>query len=514
MTYTASPASEPFAGAAETHSAVVYFAGDRAYKLKKPVNLGFLDFTTVQARASACAREVELNRRFAPDVYLGTAEVRDPGGELCDHLVVMRRMPGQRRMSTLIGAGYDVSLALRQVARTLASQHASAPRSSRIAQQGGQDALLGRWAVNFGEAARLTGHVLDPEDMTEAGHLARRFAGGRGPLLRARMSHGRIVDGHGDLTAGDVFCLEDGPRLLDCLDFDDRLRWLDGLDDAAFLAMDLERLGAPGLARLFMGWYAEYSGDPAPSSLSHHYVAYRAFVRAKVAAIRCGQGDAAAAGEARQLTQITLRHLRAGAVTLVLVGGLPGTGKSALAAEAASKLGWAVLSSDRIRKELAGLPLSGGTPVPYGSGIYAAEWTQRCYDELLRRARLLLASGESVIADASWSRASNRESAVATAAEARADLVQLCCTAVPDLAAERIRRRRDLSDADAEVARRMSADRDPWPAATRIDTDEGGLDAGQPGSGFEHVVRQALAEIRPEGHEHVWRPTRPVMLPG
>ncbi len=170
--------------------------------------------------------------------------------------------------------------------------------------------------------------------VTEIGLLARRFLAGREPLFDRRVAGGRIIDGHGDLLADDIYCLADGPRVLDCLDFDDRLRWLDGLDDAAFLAMDLERLGAPDLARHFTDWYAEYSGDPAPASLRHHYVAYRALVRAKIARIRAAQDEPAAGCEAQQLADIALRHLRAGAVTLVLVGGLPGTGKSTLAGRA------------------------------------------------------------------------------------------------------------------------------------------------------------------------------------
>ena len=126
-------AGEPFAAVAETHSAVVFFAGDRAYKLKRPVALGFLDFTSERARAVACQREIELNRRFAPDVYLGVAEIRDPGGRVCDHLVVMRRMPAGRRLSTLVTAGVPVGGAVRQVARTLAAWHAAAPRGPQIA---------------------------------------------------------------------------------------------------------------------------------------------------------------------------------------------------------------------------------------------------------------------------------------------------------------------------------------------------------------------------------------------
>ena len=345
----------PYAALAETHSAVVYFAGDRAYKLKKPVDLGFLDFSTKQARAAACARETELNRRFSPDVYLGVAEVKDPDGTLCDHLVVMRRMPADRQLSALIRAGEHADEPVRDVARILAGQHAAAPRSSLIDQQGSLAALRGRWDDNVKQTMEMGERAIDAPVISEVAELAGKFLAGRGPLFAARISAGHVVDGHGDLLAEDIYCLDDGPRILDCLDFDEQLRWLDGLDDAAFLSMDLERLGAPYLARRFVEWYAEYSGDPAPASLRHHYVAYRAFVRAKVCCIKSEQGDPGAGDEARLLAELTLRHLRAGTVTMVLVGGLPGTGKTTLAGAIADRLGWTVLSSDQIRKELAGL---------------------------------------------------------------------------------------------------------------------------------------------------------------
>ena len=156
-----------------------------------------------------------------------------------------------------------------------------------------------------------------------------RFSGWRGgswpggrPLFEARIRGGRVLDGHGDLLAEDISCLADGPRILDCLDFDDRLRWVDGLDDAAFLAMDLERLGAGELAEQFTGCYLEYSGDSGPVSLRHHYTAYRAFVRAKVSCLRCRQGDPAAGGEARQAG-------RPGAAAPARRGGHPGPDRRA-----------------------------------------------------------------------------------------------------------------------------------------------------------------------------------------
>jgi len=503
---------EPYADMAETHSAVVFFAGDRAYKLKKPVRTGFLDFSTPQARAGACQRETELNRRFARDVYLGVAEVRGPGGGPCDHLVVMRRMPAARRLSALIRAGEPAGAAVRQVARMLAVQHASAPRGPAISEQGTRDALGRRWADNIEQIHALVDGYAQAAQADEVQRLARRFLAGRAALFDRRIRDGRIVDGHGDLLADDIFCLDDGPRILDCLDFDDRLRWLDGLDDAAFLAMDLERLGAGGLARRFLAWYAEYAGDPAPVPLLYHYLAYRAFVRAKVDQLRSRQGDPQAGALASQLTTMTLRYLRAGAATLVLIGGLPGTGKSTLAGILAGRLGCTVLSSDRIRKELAGLPPLQHAAAPYGAGIYTPFFTERTYQELLHRAAQLLAVGELVIADASWMSAAHRAAAAALAGQASADLIQIQCTAPPALAARRVSTRAgSTSDAGAAVAADMAAAWAPWPEALNLASGTKGTrhdQAGWPAA----LVQQALHAIRPPGPDR--RPARPSVLPG
>jgi uncharacterized protein len=503
---------QPFADVAETHSAVVYFAGDRAFKLKKPVKLGFLDFSTPQARAAACARESELNRRFAPDVYLGVAEVRAPDGQICDHLVVMRRMPASRRLSRLIKAGEQTGPAVRQVARMLAAQHAAADRSRRISQQGSRHAVRQRWHDNIDQlSAAARGDLVPDADIADAERLADRFLAGRQPLFDARIQSGHIVDGHGDLLAGDIFCLDDGPRILDCLDFDDQLRWLDGLDDAAFLAMDLEQLGAADLAEEFTRWYSEYSGDPAPSALRHHYVAYRAVVRAKVACIRARQGDMAAAGEARNLVAAALRHLHAGAVTLVMVGGPPGTGKSTLAGAIADRLGFTVVSSDRVRSELAGIAPGQHGAVAYGTGIYTQSWTERTYAEIVGRAADLLALGESVILDATWRSAQHRQAAMDAADRAAADLVQLRCSIPSPLAVSRVASRAaGVSDATPETAARLAAEEAPWPEAVAVDT-SASRDAG---ASRPDPIHLALAAVRPHGPEHVWRPVRPYMPPG
>ncbi len=494
----------PRAEVCETHTAILLFAGDRAYKLKKPVDLGFLNYATVTARRAACEREIALNRRFAPDVYLGVGEIRSPGAEEAEPLVVMRRMPPDRRLSRLVRHGAAVDDVLRAVARRLAAWHAEAPRSHQVDAQGTRDALSARWEAGFAQVRSLAadGPVADAVPETE--RLVRRYLAGRKPLFDARIEQRRVVDGHGDLLAEDIFCLDDGPRVLDCLEFDDGLRYVDGLDDAAFLAMDLEQLGAREAAAYFLAEYSEYSGDPAPRSLWHHYVAYRAFVRAKVSLIQARQGAPGAEPAAGRLASATLRHLRSSAVCLVLVGGLPGSGKSTLSGALADRLGVALLSSDRVRKELAGIPAEQAAAAPYGEGLYATEWTARTYATLLDRAAALLSYGESVVLDATWSTAEQREAALRTAERTSSDLVALHCQVPGDVSATRLGARGPgTSDAGLDIAAAMAVREPPWAEAVAVDT-----------SGpLESAVAQALAAVRPwsTGLAPVFR--RPYMEP-
>ncbi|HEU4546944.1 MAG TPA: AAA family ATPase, partial [Microlunatus sp.] len=377
----------------ETHGAWVLLIGDVAVKWKKSLDLGFVDWTSVDQREHACREEVRLNRRFAPDVYRDVLAVRDTSGAACEWLVVMDRMPAEQRMSTMIDDGRLVDDDLRAVAHILATHHATARSSDRIAANGESPALLSRWTSNL-EALRQHS-VVDATTLSAITELAETYIAGRRPLLQQRVTDGHIRDGHGDLLAEDIFCLSDGPRILDCLEFDDDLRAVDGVDDAAVLAMDLERLGAPELGREFITRFVEFAGDPCPPSLIHHYIAYRAVMRAKIAAIRVHQGDTTATEQARLLATIGLRHLRLGRPTLVLVGGLPGTGKTTLAAALADDLEYVVIRSDRVRKEIAGLDPNkhgGGPP-----GLYSAAMTERTYRLMLARADQLLQRGESVL---------------------------------------------------------------------------------------------------------------------
>jgi aminoglycoside phosphotransferase family enzyme/predicted kinase len=456
----------------ETHISVVVLVGDRAYKLKKPIALPFLDWRDRNVRQAMCHREVELNRRLAPDVYLGVADVAGSDGTPCDHLVVMRRMPPERRLSRLVREKVELRESLESLAGLIAAFHASAERSAATVEAAGRDAVLHNWNDNVASLRVFAGRYLAGAVVERVDDLAHRYLAGRGPLFEERGAAGCAIDGHGDLLADDIYLLADGPRVLDCLEFSDRLRAVDVLDDVAFLAMDLERIGAPDLAAHLLERYTVASGESHPDSLAHHYIAYRAGVRAKVACLRAEQGTIEAAIEARSLLDLAHRHLDDARVRLVLLGGLPGTGKTTLAAGIADQKRWPVLRSDVIRKELLGLAPTTTMAAPYEEGIYRPEHTTATYQALLDRARRLLERGESVILDASWTDADRRADAARLADQTSSDLVPLRCAAPLDLASQRLVTRQpgDASDASPAIAAAMAAVAHPWPEAVDIDT--------------------------------------------
>ena len=283
----------------ETHVSILLFLEAHVLKLRKPLRFDFADFSTLGARAEDCRREVDLNRRLAPDVYLGVADIT-MGGETLDHLVVMRRLPAERSLAHLVSSEPETvwGVELHAVARVLADFHARADRSPEISATASITAVSDHFEANVAATARFVGPILDPSTHDAVVGTIRRYLAGRDPLFTARIAAGQICDGHGDLQADDIYCLDDGPRILDCLEFDERLRWGDVVADVAFLAMDLERLGKTEAAARFVSDYEERVGAQLPPSLLHTYIALRAYVRIKVACIRHEQGNPDAAEEA------------------------------------------------------------------------------------------------------------------------------------------------------------------------------------------------------------------------
>ncbi|WP_194827883.1 AAA family ATPase [Nocardia sp. XZ_19_231] len=495
MTVIDQPAQfTPHAQLRETHTGLVLLCGDRAYKTKKPIANDFLDFSTHELREQACVRELELNRRMAPDVYLGVGHFTDPLGGQDEPVLVMRRMPEDRRLSNMLRDPAESRTELSALVKMLAEFHRVAGRSADIDRAATAKSLRSRWLSVLRGLLVAPTDLLDPDRVRRVEASAMRYLDGREALMDNRIRDRRIVDGHGDLLAEDIFELPDGFRVLDCLDFDDTLRHLDCLDDVAFLAMDLEFRGHAELADRFLDEYLEATADPAPASLRDHYIAYRAIVRTKVDCIRFEQGVPEAAEQAIRHLDIALRHLDRGAIRLVLVGGLPGTGKSTVARELAERTGATVISSDHLRGKLRTEGSITGPSGEYNAGAYSAAARATVYSNLLANAHTQLANGVSVIIDASWTDPDERRSATALARELSADLIELRCVVPQSVATERITQR-GISESDATplIAELMSQTAAAWPEAVVLDTV----------APIDEVLRAALLAWRGDSEQEI-----------
>lgn len=404
----------------ETHISRLCLTDDFVYKLKKPVNFGFLDFTTLSRRRHFCQEELRLNRRFAPDTYLKVVPVRLNGnrlqidgkvGAIVDYAVVMRRLPRQRMLDYLIEQD-DPSLPAEaaRLGRALGAIHGDAPR----ARGGAAWATLLRrnWEENFAQCAPFAGITITPQALEICRARIRAELDALTPLLRSRETSGLVRDGHGDLHAEHI-CLTEPLRIYDCIEFNRRFRIGDILEDLAFLLMDLDKRGRRDLAALVQAEWCRALESDAPPRLLRLYKLYRAFIRGKVESLLAADLAApaeerhAAAARAAAYFNLALGYLAPPA--LLLTCGLMGVGKSVLGRALAQALGAVQLRSDLLRKELAGLDPLSRRDDRFGSGLYQPEMTRRTYDALLAAALSQLSTGAAVIVDASFSDPGERE---------------------------------------------------------------------------------------------------------
>ncbi len=482
----------PQSGYGETHLSRLFFTPDRVYKLLKSVDTGFVSFTSSQSRLAGIEAEYYLNSRVSPDVYLGVADIVE-NDSIVDRMLIMKRLPAARQLSRLLEAWSVRTLdhsdptelqdCVREAARCIAAFHSDqVPVYGSAAAPASLPAIESNWNDNFTNLAPLVGTrsgpgslvLIDGNDDAELRSLVEQYLHGRAQLLLERQQHGRIIDGHGDLRAEHVFCLEDGVRIIDCVAFRDDYRIVDVLNDVAFLAMDIHRLAGRELATYFVNAYDEFSNEHHPSTLAHFFAAYRAHVRAKVAAIRFRQGDPKAASDVTVYHRLALEHMRAAQVRLVLVGGGAGVGKSTVAEGLAHGLQAIWLRSDEIRKAMGGLKADDHAYAQPDEGLYRPEVSNKVYTEMLRQANELLVRGENVVLDATWSKTRHRTEARAMASSAAAHITELCCHTSLAVAKERIARRAasiyNPSDATVETADYLASNFDPWAQSTEVDT--------------------------------------------
>jgi aminoglycoside phosphotransferase family enzyme/predicted kinase len=483
----------------QTHISYVLLAGERVYKIKKPVALGFLDYSTPRRRAYYCRREVELNRRYAPDVYLGVEPITEQGdavrlggrGRVLERAVVMRRLPAAGMLSELLATGAVTPGLLDLIARRVADFHAAAASGPRVARYGGPGAVRRTLEGNLARCAPYVGRTLAPAAYDHLCAWSAAFLRAQHGLLRGRVRERRIRDGHGDLHAASI-CIVDGAAwregslvawtpavspeiiLFDCIEFSDRLRCTDVAAEVAFLAMDLDHCGRADLREAFVTAYVTASGDAQLPLLLPFYQSYRATVRGLVASIAADERSFDAAGRAAQRAlargyfELAHHAYAAGAPRplLLLLGGLPASGKSTLARALAGRLALVTLNSDVVRKERAGLAPTARGSTGYGAGLYSAAATDATYAALLGAARHWLQRGVSVALDASFRRADHRQAVVALAEAVGVPWLAVECVCAPETARARLGARahdtRAVSDADWSIYQRLAAEWEPW----------------------------------------------------
>ncbi|MGC2063737.1 MAG: AAA family ATPase [Thermodesulfovibrionales bacterium] len=473
----------------QTHISWVFLAGERVYKIKKPVDFGFLDYSTLSLRRKACEAEVLLNRRLSRNVYLGNAAIYQQGalfslsppGRPAEYAVVMRRLPKGCFLSTLLAHGHATMAQVRRVARHIAVFHAGAAPAMRKLQT--IAVLEQNLRENFRQTLPYLGRTVREKDYLVVWDYNRKFLEQRRTLLEKRISDGRIRDGHGDLHAEHI-CLDRGVQIYDCIEFNPRIRQGDIAADVAFLYMDLLYHGHPVLARVFMEEYLEKTGDWELRLLVPFYACYRAVVREKVESFRITDPSVprrektAAAKRAGRYFSLA-RSLAEGDARprLIIIGGLPGSGKSTVAGTLATRLGADYLNSDVVRKELAGFEPGKSGTAPFEGGIYTAAVTGLTYDELLARAAISLQSGRSMVLDATFSQEKWRRRTSALARRLKAVMVTVechCPAGVVRTRMEERQKRGGVSDAGWETYKALRRHYEPYSEphlATRVRVD-------------------------------------------
>ncbi len=450
----------------QTHISYVFLAGDHVYKVKKPVRFSFLDFSSLPLRRHYCTEEVRLNRRLAPHMYRGVVSVcpasdtyrlgdeDDP--RAVEYAVHMNRIPDDRILTRLLDSGKASAEMIDALADRLASFHAAADHGPAITANGDPERIESLLEENFSAAHRFRDRTIRAFDDDAIRSFSRTFLSTRRALFRRRQEQHRIRDCHGDLHSEHV-CFTDPLVIFDCIEFNERFRHCDVASEIAFLAMDLDYHDRPDLADRFASHYGEVARDADLPRLLTFYKCYRAYVRGKVDSLKSGEEDVdpgdrqAAFRSAERHFALAYRYTWADDPRLVVIGGLSGTGKSTIASALSARTGFERISSDVVRKELAGLPPNHRPSEAETTWLYGASQSERTYGALYDRASKALAAGRGVILDATFQRRVDRDTARGLASERSVPYLIVECRAGEEDVRKRLRQRerRDDDPSDA-----------------------------------------------------------------
>jgi aminoglycoside phosphotransferase family enzyme/predicted kinase len=487
----------------ETHISWVLLAGDYAYKIKKPVDFGFVDFSTLERRQRFCHEELRLNRRLAPAIYLdvvaiGGEPVRPEigGGEpVIEYAVKMRRFPDGALAGAMLAAGTLTRTHVIELAGRISDFHAAAPAAGRSMPHGEPHAILRSALENITPILTHCGHDEERLKLQALWHWTERHFDRLRETFIERKASDRVRECHGDLHLGNVALLDGKMSAFDGIEFNDDLRWIDVMSEIAFTVMDLAAHGRRDLASLFLNTYLERTGDYGGLAVLPFYTVYRALVRAKIECLRSGLRNARLPEETRRYLELAeaVGHPRRAAV--VIMHGLSGCGKTAASAELMQHLGAIRIRSDVERKRMAGMEALARSRSGVGADLYDAGITEATYARLARLARAIAEGGDPVVVDAAFLRRAQREAMRALAGELRVPFVIVSLEAPEAVLRERVSARAaagsDASEADMAVLAHQLGFQEP-PAGDELACTVR-VDATRPFSGAAWQAR--LAEL-------------------
>ena len=482
----------------ETHISWIILTGEFAYKIKKPVDFGFLDYSTLALRRACCEEELRLNYRFAPQIYLRVVAIRGSlssprlhgDGRVIEYAVQMREFPQQSLFSYHATAATLRADMVDAIALRVAGLHRDAPVAAANSDFGSPRSVQ-HWSEE--NLAQLRNNVPAERMPASFDRLCQWYdeITGLPERLRLRQQHGCIRECHGDLHLGNMALLDGEVVPFDCIEFNPELRWIDSISEAAFVAMDLQARGYPHFCWRFISGYLESSADYAGVDLLRYYFVYRALVRAKVEALRL---QAAASTEhedyagLRNYLDLAAQWAGSQNAGLILMHGLSGSGKSTVAAALVEILGAIRLRSDVVRKRMFELEIDADSESAPGAGIYSADATTQTYRRLREYAADILAAGFLVIVDATFLSRSQRQVLLELASAQGCAAVVVDCNAPLDELRRRIREREnDPSEANLQVLERQLEQQQP------VDPAEAGITGivrvGSGGLGDDHTQR-------------------------
>lgn len=454
----------------ETHVSWVLLTGDYAYKIKKPLNLGFLDFSTLEKRRFYCEEEVRLNRRLAGDYYLGVIPVTGVpehprwggAGKAMEYAVKMRQFPQDAQLDRILDRGRLEPRHMDAFAHLIADFHARASVASTSGGYGTPAHIYHPVAENFTQLEKPCAAVGLSLQLEKLRHWSGESFSRLEPAFEQRKEQGFVRECHGDMHLRNMAWVDDQPLVFDCIEFNPDLRWIDVVSETAFLVMDLLQRQEPELAWRFLNVYLEVGGDYAGMELLPFYLTYRAMVRAKVAAIRASQAGIAAEDrieaekELGGYLQLAERCSHNRQPRLLITRGLSASGKSTLTSLLLEKLGAIRIRSDVERKRLFGMSRNDSAESAFGKGIYSSAASEKTYARLLQLAAVLLEAGFPVIVDAAFLQAEQRRPFQLLAATKQLPYIILELQVSKDTLRKRIQRRvKGVSDADLDVLERQ-----------------------------------------------------------